>query len=162
MYLKTICINLKTNLFVKFIFFVHFFYCTYVHKQACTLLWISRTNYEYYICVAQQNTSKYVHVRVHVLSLKTILNMYKKLKSSKVNTCIGSWLLKKNIPQNEDDSILPRLILSFLSRGQWARARLLPYLLYEGIDQFGHCGIAIQGPQEEWRSGYLGKHKTML
>ncbi len=39
--------------------------------------------------------------------------MYKKLKSMKENTCIGSWLLKKNIPQNEDDIILPRLILSF-------------------------------------------------
>ncbi len=44
----------------------------------------------------------------------------------KENTCIGSWLLKKNIPQNEDDMILPRLILSFSSRGQWARVRLLP------------------------------------
>ncbi len=39
---------------------------------------------------------------------------------------------------------------------------LVYYLLYEGIDQFGHCGIAVQGPQEEWRSGYLGKHKTIL
>ncbi len=63
--------------------------------------------------VSQQNTSKYVHVRVHVLSLKNNLNMYKKLKSMKENTCIGSWLLKKNIPQNEDDMILPRHILSF-------------------------------------------------
>jgi hypothetical protein len=39
--------------------------------------------------------------------------MYKKLESMKENTCIGSWLLKKNIPQNEDDVIVPRLILSF-------------------------------------------------
>ncbi len=69
--LKTICINLKKNLFVKFSLFVHVFYWTmYISRRALFSEYLEQTTSITY--VSQQNTGNYVHVCVHVLSLKTI------------------------------------------------------------------------------------------